>query len=77
MSQVVQDYARKEFIVAAMTVEHEHGRPICSVLVEAQLEAIAIYLMGSVGAEAAFEILQRHADSVLDRRLAKKQVRVP
>ncbi len=77
MSEVVQDYARKEFIIAMMKVEHAHGKDTTTVLVEAQLKAIAIYLTGSIGAEDAFEMLQRHADSIVDRRLAKTTVRVP
>jgi predicted fused transcriptional regulator/phosphomethylpyrimidine kinase len=64
-SSLIKDYARKECIVGFATVEHEHGKAVAGLVVDANLEAIAIYLKGSIGAEAAFNVLTRHAEEII------------
>ncbi len=60
----IRDYARKDMIAALMTWEHHHGQAETGVMLEGLLEGISIYLTGSVGNEAAFNVLQRHTDNV-------------
>jgi hypothetical protein len=75
-SQNLKDYARKEFICLLATIEHGYGKGMAGLIAEAQLEAIAIHLRGSVGAEAAYNTLQRHADDVagvLAQQAARQQ----
>jgi hypothetical protein len=64
-SQAIKDYARKECIYGMSTVEHIHGKAVAGIVVEGNLEAIALYLTGSIGAEAAFNVLTRHADEII------------
>jgi predicted fused transcriptional regulator/phosphomethylpyrimidine kinase len=64
-SSLIKDYARKECIVGLMSMEHAHGKAVTNLVVDATVEAIAIYLKGSIGAEAAFNVLTRHADEII------------
>lgn len=64
-SSLIKDYARKEFIVELARTENEHGKAHTNVVVDAVLEAIAVYLKGSIGAQAAFNVLTRHAEEVI------------
>jgi hypothetical protein len=63
--QVIRDYARKECIYDLATIEHIHGTAVAGAVVEARLEAIALWLKGSVGAEAAFNVFTRHAEEII------------
>lgn len=55
---------RRLALVDLAGIEARHGKETTSVYAEAHLEALAVYLTGSVGAHAAFNIFQRHADNV-------------
>lgn len=61
----IKDFIRKEGICALATIESLEGKGVAGVVVDAQLEAISIYLRGSIGAEAAFNVLTRHAESII------------
>lgn len=64
MSDGLVDYARKEHIVRMAQIETVAGRDVLGVLIEADLQAIAIYLTGIHGPQGAYEIFQRHADQI-------------
>lgn len=62
---ITTDYARKECIYGLSTVEADHGKAVANQVVDGNLQAIALYLTGSIGAEAAFETFTRHADEII------------
>jgi hypothetical protein len=65
MSEAILAYTRKEHIVRMAQIETVAGREVLGVLIEADLQAIAIYLTGIHGPEKAFEIFSRHADGII------------
>lgn len=64
-ASLIKDYARKECIVSLATMEASHGKAVTSLVIKANLEAMAIYLKGSVGAEVAFNIFTRATDEII------------
>ena len=64
-ASLIKEYARKECIFGFATVEDKHGKAIAGLVIEGNLEAIALYLKGSLGAEAAFNVLTRHAEEII------------
>ncbi|MGY4224393.1 hypothetical protein ACVMIH_001754 [Bradyrhizobium sp. USDA 4503] len=64
-STIMKDYARKECVVSLMTVEHAGGKDVAAMVVDAHLQAIAAYLIGSVGREKAFAVFSQYADEVI------------
>lgn len=64
-STAIQNYARKECIYGLATVEADRGKAVANQVVDGNLQAIAIYLTGSIGAEAAYEVMTRHADETI------------
>lgn len=67
---IMHDYARKECIVSLMTVESAGGKEAATMVVDAHLQAIATYLIGSVGRQAAYDVFARYADEVIKPSLA-------
>jgi hypothetical protein len=65
MTQVIQEYARKEIICSLAIVENAAGKEMVTVMIDAHLQAIATYLVGSVGVAAAFEVFSRYADEII------------
>lgn len=65
MSQILQDYARKEIIVSLAIVENAGGKDMVNLMIEAHLQALSTYLRGSIGSEAAFEVFARYADEII------------
>lgn len=65
-ASIISDYARRELLYALASMEHRCGKAATGVVIEAQLEAIGLHLHGSLGREAAFAVMQRHADRVFD-----------
>lgn len=68
-STIMKDYARKECIVSLMTVEHAGGKDVAAMVVDAHLQAIAAYLIGSIGREEAYNVFSRYADEVIQPTL--------
>jgi len=64
-TSLIKAYVRKECIFSLSTTEHVHGKAVTNLVVDAHIEAIAIYLKGSIGAEAAFNVLTRHAEEII------------
>ncbi|MHC2250989.1 hypothetical protein ACVILK_000681 [Bradyrhizobium embrapense] len=64
-STIMKDYARKECVVSLMTVEHAGGKDVAAMVVDAHLQAIAAYLIGSVGREKAYAVFAGYADEVI------------
>lgn len=62
---IIKDYVRKECIVSLMTVESAGGKEVATLVVDAHLQAIATYLVGSVGRQAAYDVFARYADEVI------------
>lgn len=75
-SPLLQDYIRKDRIVELMQVEHVHGKDAGTAVAEGNLEALAAYLKGSLGAEAAFDVFTRHAEEII-RPAVNAGVRAP
>ncbi|WP_456756748.1 hypothetical protein [Bradyrhizobium sp. USDA 4011] len=61
----MKDYARKECIVSLMTVEHAGGKDVAAMVIDAHLQAIAAYLVGSFGRQRAFAVFSQYADEVI------------
>jgi hypothetical protein len=61
----IQNYARKECIYGLATVEADHGKAVANQVADGNLQAIAFYLTGSIGAEAAYAVMTRHADEII------------
>jgi hypothetical protein len=47
-SSLIKDYARKECIVGLMRIETDHGKAVTNLVADASIEAIAIYIKGSI-----------------------------
>jgi hypothetical protein len=58
-------YARKELISCLASIEHYRGKATANAIAEANLQAIAIYLKGSIGPHAAFDILTKQAEEII------------
>lgn len=61
-ARTMRDHARKDVIAKLMISQVDVGQAETGVIVEGMLEGIAVYLKGAIGAEAAFNVMQRHAD---------------
>lgn len=75
MSQNLEDYARKEHIVRMAQIETVAGRDVLGLIIEADLQAIAIYLTGVHGPQGAFDIFTRHADKIIEPVVKEKAAR--
>ncbi|WP_050400427.1 hypothetical protein [Bradyrhizobium embrapense] len=64
-STIMKDYARKECIASLMTVEHAGGKDVAALVIDAHLQAIASYLVGSIGREKTYDVFSRFADEVI------------
>lgn len=67
--------ARIDTLVNLARIEHEHGKAYAGLVIEGVLEACGAYLRGSVGAEAAFNIIQRRADELTGPVISEQAAR--
>lgn len=72
MNEAVLDYTRKEHIVRMAQIETVAGREVLGVLIEADLQAIAVYLAGIHGRQGAYDIFTRHAEGIIKPLLDEK-----
>ena len=63
-ADLVRDMTRRETIKKLAGAEAEHGKTVAGLMIEGILEGCAAYLKGSIGAEAAYNAVQRCADTM-------------